>query len=125
MVVAKQGEACGAVEMEPRWARTAKDAVGLVGILLRDEAAHLLTGELPEQIWQDREGCPGSVETPTAVPHMTHTYPVRKTKISTRNRPTGTASFGAVLPGCWGGMPGAHGSPGSPTWSTCDLLRDG
>ena len=32
---------------------------GLVGVLLRDEATRLLTGEPPEQIWQDCEGCPG------------------------------------------------------------------
>ncbi len=32
---------------------------GLVGVLLHDEAARLLTGESPEQIWQDCEGCPG------------------------------------------------------------------
>ena len=31
----------------------------LFGVLLRDEAARLLTGEPPEQIWQDCEGCPG------------------------------------------------------------------
>jgi CBS domain-containing protein len=32
---------------------------GLVGVLRGDEAARLLTGEPPEQIWQDCEGCPG------------------------------------------------------------------
>ncbi len=32
---------------------------GLVGVLLAEEAARLLTGEPPEQIWQDCEGCPG------------------------------------------------------------------
>ncbi len=31
----------------------------LVGVLLPEEAARLLTGEPPEQIWQDCEGCPG------------------------------------------------------------------
>ncbi len=32
---------------------------GLVGALLRAEAERLLTGEPPEQIWADCEGCPG------------------------------------------------------------------
>ena len=31
----------------------------LIGILIRDEAARLLAGETPEQIWRDCEGCPG------------------------------------------------------------------
>jgi CBS domain-containing protein len=32
---------------------------GLVGVLRGEEAARLLTGEPPDQIWQDCEGCPG------------------------------------------------------------------
>ncbi|MFV2038670.1 MAG: CBS domain-containing protein [Acidimicrobiales bacterium] len=32
---------------------------GLVGVLLREDAERLLTGEAPEQIWQECEGCPG------------------------------------------------------------------
>lgn len=31
----------------------------LIGVLLREEAERLLTGERPELIWQDCEGCPG------------------------------------------------------------------
>ncbi len=31
----------------------------LLGVLLREEAERLLSGELPEQIWQDCDGCPG------------------------------------------------------------------
>ncbi|GMQ86114.1 MAG: hypothetical protein BMS9Abin07_1687 [Acidimicrobiia bacterium] len=31
----------------------------LIGVLLREEAERLLTGEAPEQIWRDCEGCPG------------------------------------------------------------------
>ena len=31
----------------------------LIGILLREEAERLLTGERPEQIWRDCDGCPG------------------------------------------------------------------
>jgi hypothetical protein len=32
---------------------------GLIGVLLREEAERLLTGEPPEQVWLDCEGCPG------------------------------------------------------------------
>jgi hypothetical protein len=31
----------------------------LIGVLLRQEAERLLTGERPELIWRDCEGCPG------------------------------------------------------------------
>lgn len=31
----------------------------LFGVLLREEAERLLTGERPEQIWRECEGCPG------------------------------------------------------------------
>jgi hypothetical protein len=31
----------------------------LVGVLVREEAERLLTGERPELIWRDCEGCPG------------------------------------------------------------------
>jgi CBS domain-containing protein len=31
----------------------------LVGVLLRTDASRLLTGESPEQIWIDCDGCPG------------------------------------------------------------------
>ncbi len=31
----------------------------LIGVLLRQEAERLLTGERPERIWRDCEGCPG------------------------------------------------------------------
>ena len=31
----------------------------LIGVLLREEAERLLTGEPPEEIWQDCDGCPG------------------------------------------------------------------
>jgi hypothetical protein len=31
----------------------------LIGVVLREEADRLLTGEPAEQIWRDCEGCPG------------------------------------------------------------------
>ncbi len=31
----------------------------LIGVLLREDAERLLTGERPEQVWQDCDGCPG------------------------------------------------------------------
>ena len=31
----------------------------LVGVLLREDAGRVLSGEPPEQIWQDCDGCPG------------------------------------------------------------------
>jgi len=34
----------------------------LIGVLLRDEAKRLLTGEPPERIWKDCDGCPGRWE---------------------------------------------------------------
>jgi len=32
---------------------------GLIGALLREDAERLLTGEAPEQVWRECEGCPG------------------------------------------------------------------
>ncbi|GMQ93734.1 MAG: hypothetical protein BMS9Abin12_1214 [Acidimicrobiia bacterium] len=36
----------------------------LIGALLREEARRLLTGETPEQIWVDCDGCPGQWSLP-------------------------------------------------------------
>ena len=31
----------------------------LIGVVLRDDAARLASGEAPEQVWRDCQGCPG------------------------------------------------------------------
>jgi len=45
----------------------------LIGVLLKEEAQRLITGETPEQIWMDCDGCPGQWKSPpSALPTIGH-----------------------------------------------------